>query len=78
MDKLVINGGNRLKGTLAVSGAKNAALPIMAAALMGEGPSVLSDVPDLADIRGLADLLGDAISRIHRQESVSSLFMNES
>jgi len=59
MDKLVINGGNRLKGTLEISGSKNAALPIMAAALLAEGPSTLRRVPDLADIRSMMELLSD-------------------
>ena len=59
MDKLVINGGNRLKGTLEISGSKNAALPIMAACLLADGPSTLRDVPDLADIRSMMELLSD-------------------
>ena len=59
MDKLVINGGNRLKGTLEISGSKNAALPIMAAALLAEGPSTIRGVPDLADIRSMMELLSD-------------------
>ncbi len=57
MDCLVINGGHRLRGTLRVSGAKNAALPIMAAALLADGPSVIEDVPDLQDIQSQIDLL---------------------
>jgi len=59
MDKLVINGGNRLKGTLEISGSKNAALPIMAAGLLAEGPSTIRRVPDLADIRSMMELLSD-------------------
>jgi UDP-N-acetylglucosamine 1-carboxyvinyltransferase len=59
MDKLVINGGNRLKGALEISGSKNAALPIMAAALLAEGPSTIRRVPDLADIRSMMELLSD-------------------
>jgi len=59
MDKLVINGGGRLRGPVAVSGAKNAALPIMAASLLSEGPSAIRNVPDLADIRSMIELLGD-------------------
>ena len=59
MDKLVINGGNRLKGTVDISGSKNAALPIMAAALLADGPSTIRQVPDLADIRSMMELLSD-------------------
>jgi UDP-N-acetylglucosamine 1-carboxyvinyltransferase len=59
MDKFIVSGGNRLKGRVEISGAKNAALPIMAAALLAEGPCVISGVPDLADIRAMADLMTD-------------------
>jgi UDP-N-acetylglucosamine 1-carboxyvinyltransferase len=57
MDCLVINGGHRLRGTLRVSGAKNAALPIMAAGLLADGVSTIEDVPDLHDIQSQIDLL---------------------
>ena len=59
MDKFVIHGGNRLKGQVRVAGAKNAALPIMAASLLAEGTSMIRGVPDLADVRNTLDLLGD-------------------
>ena len=59
MDRFLINGGNRLRGTVSISGSKNSALPIIAAALLGEGPSTLKCVPDLADIRAMCDLMGD-------------------
>ncbi len=59
MDKFVINGGNRLKGSVEISGSKNAALPIMAAALLADGPSTIRQVPDLADIRSMMELLSD-------------------
>ena len=71
MDRFVIEGGNRLKGEVTAGGAKNAALPIMAAALLGEGPSVIHGVPDLADIRYTADLLGDLGARVSRQDGGS-------
>lgn len=57
MDCFHINGGNRLCGTLSVGGAKNAALPIMAAAILTEGETVLKGVPELADIQHLSFLL---------------------
>jgi UDP-N-acetylglucosamine 1-carboxyvinyltransferase len=59
MDKFIITGGNRLKGQVTVGGSKNASLPIMAAALLGDGPSVIEGVPDLADMRAMGELLGD-------------------
>lgn len=53
-----ITGGSRLKGKLKVSGAKNSALPIMAAAMLCEGETVLKNVPDLADVQQMQTLLG--------------------
>lgn len=59
MDKIVIRGGNPLNGTIPIGGAKNAALPLMAAALLSEEPLRLSNLPHLADISTMAHLLGD-------------------
>ena len=50
MDKLVIRGGNPLAGTVRISGAKNAALPAMAAALLTEEPVILENIPQVRDI----------------------------
>ncbi|MCA9285896.1 MAG: UDP-N-acetylglucosamine 1-carboxyvinyltransferase [Phycisphaerales bacterium] len=57
MDVFRIHGGRRLHGRIAVEGSKNAALPLMAAALMADGPVVLRNVPELSDIANLARLL---------------------
>jgi UDP-N-acetylglucosamine 1-carboxyvinyltransferase len=57
MDKLVIEGGRRLAGNVRISGAKNAALPAMAAALLAPGRSRLTNVPDLQDVRTMCRLL---------------------
>ena len=57
MDMLVVRGGRPLRGRVSVSGAKNAALPIMAAALAAEGTSVLHGVPDLVDVATLSSVL---------------------
>ncbi len=57
MDKLVIRGGKSLKGTVAISGAKNAALPLMAATILCNGKHSIENVPDLIDIRTMSDLL---------------------
>lgn len=57
MDKLLINGGNRLNGTIAVSGAKNSALKLMAASLLTAEPLKLTNMPNLADTRFLSQLL---------------------
>ena len=60
MDKILIDGGAPLRGTVRVSGAKNAALPVVAAALLAEGDHVVRNVPDLADVRTMGRLLGHA------------------
>jgi UDP-N-acetylglucosamine 1-carboxyvinyltransferase len=57
VDKLRIRGGRRLEGEVPISGAKNAALPIMCAALLSEQPLRLSNVPYLMDVRTMAKLL---------------------
>ena len=57
MDKFVIRGGNPLLGTIKISGAKNAALPAMAAALLTEEPVVLENIPQVRDIETERKLL---------------------
>lgn len=57
MEKLVIEGGRPLKGEVQISGAKNAVLPIMAATLLTDEPCIIRDVPDLRDMRTMAELL---------------------
>ncbi|GAB2876759.1 UDP-N-acetylglucosamine 1-carboxyvinyltransferase [Paraburkholderia jirisanensis] len=57
MDKLVIEGGQQLAGEITVSGAKNAALPILCASLLSADPVQLSNVPDLQDVRTMLKLL---------------------
>jgi UDP-N-acetylglucosamine 1-carboxyvinyltransferase len=51
MDKIIIEGGVPLRGEVQVSGAKNAALPAIAASLLAEGEHALANVPDLTDVR---------------------------
>jgi UDP-N-acetylglucosamine 1-carboxyvinyltransferase len=57
MDKFVIRGGNPLVGTIRVSGAKNAALPAMAAAILTDEPVILENIPDVRDIQTERNLL---------------------
>ena len=58
MDKLLINGGNKLKGTIDISGSKNAALPIIVAAgILGQSKSIITNVPHLTDVKMLCSLL---------------------
>ncbi|WP_111720405.1 UDP-N-acetylglucosamine 1-carboxyvinyltransferase [Homoserinimonas sp. OAct 916] len=56
-DKIVINGGRPLRGRVDVRGAKNLVTKAMVAALLGESPSVLRDVPDISDVRVVKGLL---------------------
>jgi len=58
MDKLIITGGRPLAGDVRISGAKNAALPILAATLLAEGPMVIGNIPHLRDITTTMELLG--------------------
>ncbi|MFN0055356.1 MAG: hypothetical protein ACKV0T_24685, partial [Planctomycetales bacterium] len=67
MDMFVVHGGRRLRGRVRVSGAKNAALPIMAAALLADGPTVLHGVPDLVDVTTLAQLLTSLGMQVRRE-----------
>src|SRR5512142_409344 len=57
MDRILIRGGVPLAGTITIGGAKNAALPLMAASLLSAEPLVLANLPDLADITTMANLL---------------------
>ncbi|AAU92019.1 MULTISPECIES: UDP-N-acetylglucosamine 1-carboxyvinyltransferase [Methylococcus] len=58
MDKLLIGGGRPLSGELRISGAKNAALPVLAATLLSDGPVTVGNVPHLHDITTTMELLG--------------------
>ena len=57
MDRIRIKGGNRLKGEIPISGAKNSALKLMAASLLTDEPVTLKNMPRLADIEAMSDLL---------------------
>ena len=58
MDKLIVTGGGPLEGEIAISGSKNAALPILAATLLASAPVRLSNVPHLRDVTTTIELLG--------------------
>jgi UDP-N-acetylglucosamine 1-carboxyvinyltransferase len=66
MDKLKITGGRPLRGEVRISGAKNAALPIMCAALLSAKPLRLRNVPLLRDVSTMAKLLGEMGARVER------------
>ncbi|MGE5171964.1 MAG: UDP-N-acetylglucosamine 1-carboxyvinyltransferase [Rudaea sp.] len=71
MDKLIIEGGHRLEGEVRVSGAKNAALPILCAALLTPEPLTLTNVPRLNDVRTMCALLSQMGVRQHGDEPSS-------
>ncbi|HCU05665.1 MAG: UDP-N-acetylglucosamine 1-carboxyvinyltransferase [Gammaproteobacteria bacterium GWE2_42_36] len=69
MNKLWIKGGKTLRGEVSISGAKNAALPIIAASLLVDSPVMLSHVPDLQDVTTMMKLLGLMGVRLTRHEA---------
>src|SRR6056300_1615847 len=73
MDRLEITGPSRLTGRVAVSGAKNAALPLLATGLMAETPLQLGNMPQLADTVSMIDLLAHHGLQIDRQQDAISL-----
>ena len=81
MDKIVINGGKPLHGNVRISGAKNAALPVLTAALLTEGTCTFSNIPDLVDIKTTYKLLrnmgveieGDSTIKISAEKIANSV-----
>jgi len=57
MDKIVVESGNRLVGDITIGGAKNAALPLMASAILATGPSTFKNMPQLQDVATMGKLL---------------------
>ena len=68
MARYVINGGNRLEGTVTISGAKNAAVAILPAALLVSGKCRVENVPDISDVRILLDILADMGAQIEYED----------
>ena len=73
MDKLVIHGGKRLTGTVEISGAKNAALPIMAASILAAGEHHIMNVPQLRDVRTMGRLIANLGAGFHLEDSTAIL-----
>ncbi|MEY4768580.1 MAG: hypothetical protein RL637_1219, partial [Pseudomonadota bacterium] len=71
MDKLKITGGQRLTGELRISGAKNAALPILAATLLADTPVRIGNIPHLRDITTTMELLGQMGVRLMLDEKMT-------
>ncbi len=70
MYKFVIEGGHPLDGTISISGSKNATLPLMAAAMLGDTPTTLYNVPDLRDIRTMMKVIGSLGVKISLDDHV--------
>lgn len=70
LDNLVIEGGQPLSGTIRIHGAKNAALPILAASLLAEGKVTIRNVPRLLDIEVMLDILRDLGCKARHQDAV--------
>mgnify|MGYP003408920509 CR=1 FL=1 len=67
MDKLLITGGRRLSGEITISGAKNAALPILCAGLLTAEPVMLSNLPHLQDVSTMLRLLRQMGLQVEQQ-----------
>ncbi|MCI0531398.1 MAG: UDP-N-acetylglucosamine 1-carboxyvinyltransferase [candidate division Zixibacteria bacterium] len=77
MDKLVIQGGQRLSGSVEIGSSKNAVLPLLAASLLiDKGEVVISDVPELADIDTMLKLLEILGAKIHRDKKDRKVSIN--
>ena len=66
MDKIVIEGGRALRGVVPIGGSKNACLPILAATILGEGPSLIKNVPPLADVDTMVQILEFLGAKVRR------------
>ena len=73
MDKFVIKGPTPLKGTIPISGSKNAALPLMAAAILGDSPSTITNVPKLRDIYTFNNVIRVTGTRVDFKEDQNTL-----
>ena len=72
MDKIVIEGGRPLEGTVKISGAKNAVLPILAATLLTRGRNIIEGVPKVRDVATMIQLLKDLGAEVvsYRNEKI--------
>lgn len=68
MEKFVISGGRKLKGTVHISGAKNAAVAILPATLLVEGVSVVENVPDISDVETLINIISKLGAKVERTD----------
>lgn len=75
MERLLVTGGRPLKGTVNISGSKNAVLPILAATILANGKTMIEDVPDLADVNMILNVLerlGAKVDKNQHQVTINS------
>ena len=77
MDKIIIEGGNKLAGELEISGSKNAVLPIMAAMILTTGKNKISNVPRVRDVNTMINLLNELGGRVDSFEGDRIVFDTE-
>ena len=79
MERLIIKGGNRLSGTVKISGAKNAVLPVIAATLLGQDrETCLDEVPNLDDVRTISEVLRTLGVKVRHEPETGRLFVDAS
>jgi UDP-N-acetylglucosamine 1-carboxyvinyltransferase len=77
MDKIIINGGKKLKGEIKISGSKNSALPILFAALLTDEPCTITNVPSLADINTTIAFLNFIGKKTIKKGSTVKMFSSD-
>ena len=77
MERLIIKGGKRLSGTVKISGAKNAVLPVIAATLLGQDTETcLDEVPNLDDVRTISEVLRTLGVKVHHEPEHCKLYVD--
>jgi len=77
LDKIIVSGGNRLEGKLTISGAKNAVLPIIVGSLLSTGKCKIQDVPQLADVRTICEVLEMLGAKVDFQGNILNIDSSE-
>ena len=77
-EKIFIEGGKRLSGSIPISGAKNSCLTLMPASLLSEGALTLNNVPSLSDVDTMKVLLESLGCMVHHQKADKTLYLNQS
>jgi UDP-N-acetylglucosamine 1-carboxyvinyltransferase len=77
MDKILVHGGPRLRGSVRISGSKNSALPILAATLLTKEPCRITRVPDLSDIHYMLAILGELGCEVERASGMVQIRAEE-